>query len=80
MRGWDFLDRDFRSPEAVGDLGLENASLGKMGIGPDDGAVAIQFGPVALMLRGGVNWKHTCEGVGGRTFQAGVPTYASSAL
>lgn len=42
------LGRDLFLPVGVGDLSLLEAVLGEICIGPDCGAVAVQFGPVAL--------------------------------
>lgn len=42
------LGRDLVLPVGIGDLSLLEAVLGEVCIGPDCGAVAIQFGPVAL--------------------------------
>lgn len=58
-------------PVGVGDLSLLEAVLGEVCIGPDCGAVAIQFGPVALdvcQIRVDKFDPPLCL-----TFQAGVP-------
>lgn len=42
------LGGDLLLPVGVGDLSLLEAVLGEVCVGPNCGAVAIQFGPVAL--------------------------------
>ena len=45
---WSFLDAELGGPEVVGDQGLRCAGWGEAGVGPADGAVAVEEGPVAL--------------------------------
>ena len=42
------MDAELGGPEVVGDQGLRCAGWGEAGVGPADGAVAVEEGPVAL--------------------------------
>jgi hypothetical protein len=56
-------------PEVVGDLSLEVATWCNLWISPDDGAIAVFEGPVALWRSDKISGKKWEK----RTFQAGVP-------
>ena len=45
---WGFLNGELGGPEVVCDQGLGCAGRSEAGIGPGDGAVAVEEGPVAL--------------------------------
>lgn len=59
LRGWNLLGGDFVGPERVGFLGLLDAFLGDVSVGPAAGGVSIQLGPIALssFMRSALAWQ-----------------------